>query len=204
MKEDYILIKQAVSPEICDFLSEYACFKAQSKPNIKKDLLAQVHREYGDPLMEMLLAKLTPQIEKAVECALWPTLSFYYFYPHGSFLPPHKDRSSCQYTAGLCIGADKKFKENKGTWPLILKVKEKSEVIAVDYGDILIFKGYETEHWRAIFQGEWFVSAIFAYVAKEGPYAFQKFDQRKALNTPHVGMFWWMYGVLKNKIFCKK
>ncbi len=207
-KKDYVVIQQAVSTEVCDLLADYANFKAAIKPNIKKDGLKNVHREYGDPLMELLLGKLTPLIEEATGLALWPTLAFYYTYKNGNELTKHKDRSSCQIVAGLCIGADEAFKKEHGTWPLILDVEGKSESIALGYGDILVFKGHETVHWREVFKGAWFVSAIFAYVDKNGPFAFQKFDQRQSLGKPHVGMFHWLYGsfkgLLKQRFYNKR
>lgn len=196
----HIVIKDVLSKEVCELLANYANFKADVKPNIRKDGLKNIHREYGDALMEVLLTKLTPLIEEATGLELWPTLSFYYTYKNGTQLKKHKDRSSCQIVAGLCIGADDEFKKMKGSWPLILNLNGKAEAVALDYGDLVIFKGYETEHWRDIFTGTWFVSAIFAYVDKQGPFAFQKFDQRSSLGKPHVGMFHWSYGCIKNKL----
>lgn len=198
-KKTYIIVKTALSQDVCELLASYAILKASVKPNAKKDLLVNVHREYGDLMMETLLAKFTPLIEKATGLELWPTLSFYYTYKNGNQLQKHKDRSSCQIVAGLCIGADDEFKNKNGTWPLILNLDGKPEAIALDVGDIVIFKGSETEHWREAFTGSWFVSAIFGYVDKHGPFAFQKFDQRSALGKPHVGMFYWLYGCLKNQ-----
>ncbi|MGD9592947.1 MAG: hypothetical protein AB7V32_10540 [Candidatus Berkiella sp.] len=196
----YLIIKGALSKEICDLLAEYAIFKESVKPNAKKGILINVHREYGDPLMETMLNKLTPLIEKETGLSLWPTLSFYYVYKNGHQLQKHKDRSSCQIVAGLCIGADSEFKKDNGQWPLILNINGEALPISLDYGDILIFKGSETEHWRDAFTGKWFVSAIFGYVDKNGIYAFQKFDQRKSLGRPHVGMFNWSFGYIKNDI----
>lgn len=199
--KNYIVLKDAVSKEVCDLLSDYATFKEKVKPNAKKnDSLAGIHREYGDPVMETLLEKLTPEIEKATGLELWPTLSFYYTYRTGNKLMKHKDRSSCQFVAGLCIGADEDYKNNNGSWPLIINNNGKPEAIALEYGDILIFKGHETEHWRETFTGKWFVSAIFGFVDKNGPFAFQKYDQRKMLGKPHVGMFNWLFGCIKQKI----
>jgi hypothetical protein len=200
-EKNYVVIKGAISKEQCDLLAEYARFKAKIKPNaIKNDTLAEIHREYGDPMMETILEKLTPHIEKAMGLELWPTLSFYYTYRNGNKLMKHRDRSSCQFVAGLCIGADEEYKMSHGSWPLILNNQGKEEHVALDYGDILIFRGHETEHWREPFTGQWFVSAIFGYVDKNGPFAFQKFDQRKMLGKPHVGMFKWSFGCLKQKI----
>lgn len=198
--KNYIIIKNALSKDVCELLADYAKFKAKLKPNIKKnDPLAGAHREYGDALMETLLEKLTPRIEEATGLSLWPTLSFYYTYTTGNELAPHTDRSSCQIVAGLCIGADSEFQNSHGSWPLVIDNNGTPEAVALDYGDIVIFRGYETKHWREAFTGTWFVSAIFGYVEKNGPFNFQKFDQRKMLGKPHVGMLRWLFGCIKNK-----
>jgi len=200
-KPHYTILKQVVSPQNCELLADYARFKAQLKPNTTKkiDPLDNVHREYGDPLLELLLEKVTPMIAHTLGCAVWPTLSFYYVYQHGTELKPHSDRSSCQWVASLWIGADPEFKKTQKAWPLILKIKDKKTAIKLHDGDILLFKGHETEHWRERFTGQWFVSAIFAFVEQDGPYAFQKYDQRASLGKPHVGMFHWAWGCLKQK-----
>lgn len=199
--KNYIIIKNVLSNEVCELLSDYANFKASLKPIIKKnDPLAGAHREYGDPIMETLLAKLTPRVEEATGMALWPTLSFYYIYKNGNQLTPHKDRNSCQIVAGLCIGADSDFKNNSEGWPLIINNNGKPEPVVLDYGDMIIFRGHETEHWREPFTGTWFVSAILGYVDKKGPFNFQKYDQRKMLGKPHIGMFHWLYGCIKHSI----
>lgn len=189
----YLVVKQAVSQEWCELLSAYACFQANLKPRSRRnDPIAGTHRVYGDPLMEVLLERLTPTVEAATGLALWPTLSFYYTYLRGGQLSPHRDRSSCQIVAGLCIGVDDAYQQTHGTWPLILE----GQPIAVERGDLLIFRGSETTHWRDVFEGQWFVSAIFAYVEQEGPFAFLKYDQRKQLGKPHIGMFRWAWGLI--------
>ena len=199
-EKNYIIIKNALSAEICELLSKYAHFKASINPIVRKDLLANAHREYGDPMMETLLQQFTPLIEEATQLKLWPTLSFYYTYKNGNQLQKHTDRSSCQIVAGLCIGADDEFKNRHGKWPLVLDINGKPEEADLEFGDMIIFRGYETEHWREAFTGTWFVSAIFGFVEQNGPFAFQKFDQRKALGKPHIGMLRWLYGCMKNNI----
>jgi hypothetical protein len=117
-QKKYIVLKNLLSKENCILLSDYARFQANLHPNVKRkgDPLAHIHRVYGDPLMEVLLEKLTPFIEEATGLALWPTLSFYYTYKHGNQLLPHKDRSSCQIVVGLCIGADEAFMTTGDSW----------------------------------------------------------------------------------------
>lgn len=201
-KPPYYILQQVISPQFCDLLADYALFKEKLKPNVTKkvDPLDNVHREYGDPLLELLLEKLTPKIEQTLGCKVWPTLSFYYVYHEGNRLQPHSDRSSCQWVASLCIGANPEFKNSDQSWPLVIKNQNQTIDIHLQYGDILLFKGHETEHWREKFSGHWFVSAIFAFVEQDGPYAFQKYDQRSALGKPHIGMFRWSFGCLKQQI----
>jgi len=201
-KQGYIQVKSAISKEVCENLSAYARTKAKAKPNIKKgrDPLAHIHREYGDDKFEALLEELKPRIEKETGLSLWPTLSFYYVYGRGNQLNPHKDRESCEIVAGICLGSDPAFQEQTGNWPLILDVQGKAAPMDLGFGDMVIFRGNEMEHWRDSFDGDWFVSIILGYVDKNGPHAYQKYDQRTALGKPHVGMFTWMWGRLRGRL----
>ena len=199
---DYYVVKGVLSADVCAHLVDYVKFKAKCKPNIRKsnDPLSGIHRQYGDLAMEMLLEKLTPLVEQATQRSLWPTLSFCYLYQHGNQLQRHRDRNSCEWVAGLCLGVDDAFKAREGSWSLNLALANRVEAIRLDVGDLLIFRGHSTEHWRDAFSGEWFVSSIFGYVEQQGPFAFQKFDQRNALGLPHVGMFRWTYGCFMNRL----
>lgn len=198
-KNNYFIIPQAVSTDICQLLADYVQLKAATRPNIRKnDALSGTHREYGDPLMETLLGRLLPTVEKIVGKALWPTLSFCYLYKQGSQLNPHKDRSSCEWVASLCIGFASDDGKDSGNWPLVVEsASGVPQAVTLQVGDMVLFRGSETQHWRDPYAGAWFVSAIFAYVEKEGPYAEHKFDQRKQLGMPHVGMIRWSLGLLK-------
>lgn len=200
-EKPYYVIRQAVPADRCAFMTEYALFKATIHPTIRhNDPIAGTHREYGDPLMDYMLQILTPQIEAATGRSLWPTLSFYYTYRTGAQLAKHFDRSSCQFVASLCVGVDPEFTKTQKTWPLMINCQGKTEAVHLAVGDIMVFRGYETEHWREEFQGKWFVSAIFAYVDKQGPLSFQKYDQRKRLGLPHVGMLRWALGCAKARV----
>lgn len=200
IESEIIVQRQVLTPDLLSLLADYALLKARVSPNrySSGDALKRVHRAYGDPLMEVLLQRFTPLVEAAVGRPLWPTLSFYYTYEHGQKLLRHRDRSSCQIVAGLCIGADEAFKAESGTWPLWFNFNGKSVPHEVGYGDLVIFRGHTLEHWREPFSGEWFISAIFGFVEQDGPFSYQKYDQRLALGHPHVGMFRWTWGCLKH------
>lgn len=193
--DNFVKLPALISKEICDLMARYILLKRDLKPNIRrgKDPLANIHREYGDPLMEVILGDITKQIEAVTGISLWPTLSFCYGYQKGNELMAHKDRASCEIVVSLKIGCDEQYKKDFDDWPLYFKHQEKSQNVQLDVGDALIIKGHEIEHWREPFEGEWFASAIFAFVDKNGKNAYQKFDQRKKLGKPHIGIFRW-YG----------
>lgn len=186
-------VSNLVSKEICQLLAKYALLKRQVSPKIRRgsDPLADIHREYGVPIMEVLLDELTPKIEALTGMSLWPTLSFYYTYQKGNQLLPHKDRASCEVVVALKIGSDKEFAKTHGDWPLYFKKDGKTLCEILDDGDAVIMNGHALEHWREPFEGEWFVSAIFGYVDKNNIHAYQKFDQRKQLGLPHIGIGKW-------------
>ncbi len=94
--QGYTKVESALSAELCDLLAKYVCLKAQANPKI-------INREYGDLMMETLLAHLQVQVETATGLSLWPTLSFCYMYKNGNALKPHKDRASCEIVAGLSL-----------------------------------------------------------------------------------------------------
>ncbi len=192
-------VSAALDKAQCDLIANYVRLKALSKVKIRsgQDPLSGIHREYADPLFETLMEQLRPQVEAATGLSLWSTLSFCYHYTHGNVLNPHTDRNSCEIVAGLCIGADPQFVANKQSWPLHLK---DSPPIDINFGDMLIFRGSDIEHWRERFTGVWFVSAILGYVDQNGPHAYLKYDQRKALGHKHIGMTRWYMGVLKQKL----
>lgn len=196
-RDGYCIIPKAISPELCAFVTSYARLKHRVSPNIykgKDDSLTGIHREYGDALMETFLERLQAPVERATGYALWPTLSFYYTYTRGNELKKHKDRDSCEVVACLCFGSDEAYRQSKKAWPIHLSLQERSVPVHLNQGDIVLFKGNELTHWRDRFEGEWLISAIFAFVRKDSNNAYLKYDQRSYLGRPHIGMFRWSIG----------
>ena len=208
----YCIVKNSVSPKLCEFLSQYARFRFQNNPNVihSSHPLEGIHREYGNSVMELLLLKLHNTVENFTGMKLWPTLSFYYTYTKGNILKKHKDRDSCEVVACLCLGMDELYAKQHKSWCIYLEKDSKETPVLLEPGDMVIFKGNTMNHWREKFQGEWFVSAIFAYVAKDGDHAYLKYDQRKKIGDKHIGGFFWLVCVVVHKIkikllsLCKK
>ena len=198
----YCIVRNSLSPELCTFLSQYAQFRYQTRPNVlnSSDPLAGIHREYGNSVMELLLMNLQSSVEKCTGMKLWPTLSFYYTYTKGNLLRKHKDRDCCEVVACLCLGMDEQYAKEQKSWAIYVQNDSVETAVHLNPGDMVIFKGNQMDHWREQFQGEWFVSAIFAYVAKDGEYAHLKYDQRKKIGDKHIGVFFWHSFILIHQL----
>ena len=47
-KKSHIIVKNVLSNDLCELLASYANLKATMKSNTRKDMLKNVHREYGE------------------------------------------------------------------------------------------------------------------------------------------------------------
>ncbi len=204
-KNKFVVIKKAVSKELCNFFENYFMIKRQcAKTLFDTKQISPYSIDYGywndpqvpntyvcyaDMAMETLLLKLRPTVEKITGYKLVENYSFMRIYTNGNVLKRHKDRIACEISTTLNIGGD--------DWPIYLSPnknvgvpdgkkitmasKTKGTKINLKPGDMLVYAGCELEHWRNKFKGEKCIQSFFHYnVVREGNI---KFDGR-----PHVGL----------------
>ena len=165
-KNKYIIIKKAISEELAKFCYDYFIMKRQvARTMFDKKYISQfteyfgiwndpqvpeTYSHYSDIVMETLLVKLLPIMEKETELKLNTNYSYARIYKKGDILKRHKDRFSCEISTTLNLGGD--------PWSIYLEPsgKENLKGIKVDLkqGDMLVYKGNELEHWREEFKGE--------------------------------------------------
>jgi hypothetical protein len=165
-KDKYIVIKQAVSKELIKFCYDYFLMKRKVAKQMfesryispfttefgiwNDEQVPNTYSHYADIVMETLLEKLLPLMEKNTGLKLNPNYSYARIYKKGDILKRHKDRFSCEISTTLNIGGD--------SWLIYLEPsgKEGLKGIKVDLkpGDMLVYKGNELEHWREEFKGE--------------------------------------------------
>ena len=210
-KNKYIIIKKAISEDLAKFCYDYFMMKRQvAKTMFETRYISQfteyfgvwndpqvpeTYSHYSDIVMETLLVKLLPTMEKNTKLKLNPNYSYARIYKNGDILKRHKDRFSCEISTTLNLGGD--------PWPIFLSPNEnvgipdekkittesnsKGIKVNLNSGDMLIYKGNELEHWREKFQGENCAQVFLHYNnlktkgAKENIY-----DKR-----PHLGLTGW-------------
>ncbi len=204
-KDNYVVIKQAISEEIASFVNEYFIMRMRVTAKLFETKMISPFEEnygvfndnqvpgafsaYADIAMEVLLNALHPLMEKETGIKLTPNYSYARVYLKGQKLPRHKDRFACEISTTLNLGGDPwpiflEPDESKGNDDGVKYISENTQGIKVDLGpgDMLIYKGNLLEHWREPLEGDR-CSQVFLHYnradQKEPP-----FDGRDFLGLP--------------------
>jgi hypothetical protein len=165
-KNKYIIIKKAISKDLAKFCYDYFMMKKQVARTMfdnkyispfatefgvwNDEQVPNTYSHYSDIVMETLLIKLLPIMEKNTKLKLNTNYSYARIYKKGDVLSRHKDRFSCEISTTLNLGGD--------IWPIYLEPSGKENLkgikVNLDQGDMLIYRGNELEHWREEFTGE--------------------------------------------------
>ena len=197
-KNKYSVLKGAISKELADFAYTYFL----NKRSVARFLFDQryispfteyfgiwsdeqvpnTYSHYSDLVMETLLQKVKPVMEKHTGLKLSETYSYARIYKKGDVLARHKDRYSCEISTTLNLGGD--------NWPIYLKPsgKKKTKDVKVNLkpGDMLVYRGCDLEHWREKFQGNECIQVFLHYNNSKTPGAKDNiFDRRLHLGLPN-------------------
>lgn len=183
----YVVVKKMLDKDIVDLVSQYALFDQIQNFQIETAVTPQIpgtHSKYADPMMESMLLKLLPEIEKKTGLCLHPTYSYYRVYKSRDVLHQHTDRPACEISVTVCFNFD--YKESNGTfdWPIWMK----DSPCSMEPGDAVIYRGCELTHWRDTLEvpnDAWHIQAFFHYVDANGPLASEQFDKRPCIGYKH-------------------
>jgi len=217
-KNKYVVIHQAISKDLATFIYNYFSMKKQVYDTCLKQRyispyevvlgeyepsdgqIPNTYSCYADIVMETLMLKCQPIMEKTTGLKLRPAYTYARIYKKGDVLKRHKDRFSCEISTTMNLGGD--------AWPIYLDptgannvVDEKKNLIKpnapkgikVDLkpGDMLVYSGCELEHWRNKFKGEECAQVFLHYNNKKTKGSGQNlFDER-----PHLGLPSWFKNV---------
>ena len=209
MKFKYQVIKNAVSFELANFIFNYFLLKRDAvefmyQNNITYDngllgtwsdkQVPNTYSHYADMVMETLMMKVLPRMQKETGLELIPTYSYARLYKTGDILKRHKDRPSCEISTTLNLGGAPWpiFIDGTGSDNVIDEYKNihkpnapKGTKVLLEVGDMLVYSGCELEHWREPFDGNICGQVFLHYNHVNGPFADKnKFDGRPKLGVP--------------------
>ncbi len=211
-KNKYQIIRQAITPELADFCHKYFLLKRKViKYMFDKKYISPFNSNFGtfnDPqvpnsyahyadfVMETLLLQTKEKMENETGLKLVPTYSYARVYSKGNKLARHKDRPSCEISTTMNLGGN--------MWPIyvdptgednvthlsesevIIKEGANSGVkVELNPGDMLIYKGYDIEHWREPFEGDISTQVFLHYNDINSKWSNKnKFDGREFIGLP--------------------
>ena len=189
MAYSYFLNKRKVARVLFDqryispFTDYYGVWNDEQVPN--------TYSHYSDILMETLLEKVKPTMEKHTGLKLSPTYSYARIYKNGDVLARHKDRYSCEISTTLNLGGD--------SWPIYLdptgKTGQAGIKVDLEPGDMLIYSGCELEHWREEFKGK-DCGQVFLHYNKSSS---KKAKENLYDKRPFLGLPTWFKGAKLSK-----
>ena len=207
----YQVIKNAIGYDLANFIFNYFLLKRDAVKymydnNITYDngmlgtwtdqQIPNTYSHYADHVMETLLMKTLPVMQKETGLELVPTYSYVRAYKKGDILKRHKDRPSCEISTTIHLGGDQWsiFIDPTGSNNVIDEYKNimkpdapQGVKVDLDVGDMLVYSGCELEHWREQFQGNVCVQVFLHYNHVNGQFAEKnKFDKRPMLGLPPI------------------
>jgi len=196
-KNKYQVIKGAISTELADFCYQYFLNKRAVARHLfdskfispytdyfgvwNDTQIPETYSHYADIVMETLLQKVKPIMEKQSGVKLIETYSYARIYKKGDILKRHKDRFSCEISTTMNLGGD--------DWPIYLEPSgeegKKGVEVNLKPGDMLMYRGCELEHWREAFEGENCGQVFLHYNDSNSKNAEEnKFDRRPMIGLP--------------------
>jgi len=139
-KNNYVVVKQAVSKELTCFLFDYI--------SLKRNVVQKLYEaNYTPPNLYILGHWNDSQVPN--------TYCHYSDIAFEILLKKHTDRQECEFSITLNLGGD--------TWPIYLENKK----IILKAGDMLIYRGNILKHWRNKFIGEKCAQVFLHYISSE-------------------------------------
>lgn len=102
---------------------------------------------HNDAAARTLHAPLAPLVSHIAGEPLKPSFSYLIKYLEGASLEAHRDREQCAVTAVLQVDFEP---EPTGVtpWPLIFVTPAGAEQVHLGFGDLIVFRGTQIEHYR--------------------------------------------------------
>jgi hypothetical protein len=176
-RDRYVVLPKLLQDPTLSYVYSYACaLAATPEVPLADNQIAGTPCVYGNPVMNGLLTKLLPDVERSCGLALFPTCSYFRAYKRGATLARHTDRPACEISITLCLGYG-----NHSPWPIWIEGPYGMSSVDLDRGDALLYRGIECPHWREAFEGDRQVQVFLHYVDQKGPLADWKFDKRPVL-----------------------
>lgn len=181
IQNNYLHVPDFINPQQALNLTKE--FKEHcTKFNLQGDSQApNSHSMYDFMPFVRLLVEKVPEVSELLGEKVLPTYTYARVYKEGSELLRHRDRPACEISLTLNLSKDT-------DWPIYFQRPDGSETyVELNPGDVVMYLGCQSDHWRNKFEGKECVQLFMHYVRSNGPKAWAYFDKQKQQEpTPPV------------------
>jgi hypothetical protein len=160
----YQIVRGLISPDTAHILSARMAFEVEDKNVVEGKGFPSAEHENTlnfstSPDLQILHTLLTSKVEEVTgNTKLYPTYYYARTYFKGADMFSHKDRPACQNSLTLNLGQSHNY-------PFYIEKKNgEYEEINMQPGDAVIYRGCEWNHYRPVFEGDWYTQVFLHWV----------------------------------------
>ena len=168
------IVNNVLNKDLLELIQNYYRENISKNVWILGDRQSKRFKAHNEPMSRFMHYEILPLIEKIVGKVLKPTYTYLSAYVKGSDLPPHTDRSDCEYTVSFIVDKPKDCNWNiyvhKPQQPVKHKGRYKitpplDECVPVDCdaGGLMIFQGTDHIHFREKLEGDYYNILLLHY-----------------------------------------
>lgn len=174
-----VIVENVFEPSVLEMIVEYFKYGIQNEKYPLGDRQSKRYKAYNDLVSRVLHYELLPLIEHIVKRELIPTYTYLSCYTRGSDLPPHTDRSDCEYTVSfimdkpnhnwnIYVDMTKQPVKSKGRYPnySIEENKKNCKKVDCNSGGIMMFNGIDHIHFREKLEADYYHIILLHYRSK--------------------------------------
>jgi len=159
-----MILKQALSKELCYFLTHYLLRNSQENClQLQKEdtqVIGSLAIESHSNLLDTVNEIVWPKVEERVGEKLIPTYSYSRLYQNENQLHIHRDRPSCEVSVTIQLGRSHNY-----SWPIFVDDTRYD----LNEGDGVVYFGNKSYHWRNICEGPdgYYSGQVFLHYVRE-------------------------------------
>ena len=178
------VVREFLDLDFLKFVEQYYILKIKTGKDLNYgDVQApKAIRMWGDLVGETILKLSTNKISEIYGKELYPTYSFTRLYHQGDELIRHVDRSSCEYSATICLASP----QGESLSSIYFETEDEIKELILKPGDLCTYKGCEIPHWREPLEQPWLLQLFLHYVDANGEYKDKKYDGRECLGQNSI------------------
>ncbi len=179
---DLYVVENVISKETCKIIAKELritrdCVLYPNHENkVRGDDIVENSFSFYSPLcMEALADAIVKDIvEDVTGDKLYNSYTYGRISYHNAILPKHRDGAKSDYSVSMLIDSDHE-------WPIYINNGEENKIVQKP-GDMVIYNGNTSEHWREPYEGKEYLSSFMFFVKDK----YREFEGRPLQGMPYV------------------